>query len=354
MRWTLSLVFCSLVLVPLVLSASAGAVVAGDPIPGSKAPWFAATGICGGTLIAPDRVVTAAHCIDPIELEDLERVVVGGQARRGVRVAMPSTWATRRAGFALHDIAIVQLDRPVGARPAAVAAAGASTPAGGTILGRGQIHAPRPGKRAASGLFPLRRASLRTLGDAECARAWKRSRTKYRDRFAAATDVCAADPAGPPFSSVCAGDSGGPMITGTVARPVLLGVISWTGPRCGADRLPSVSVDARAFRGFLLDPSPRWAPVPSGYVRGMGEPRVGATLTCELPAWEVAPERVEIRWYRRVRSGDRFVLRRVAGGATYTARAADRGKLIDCKALGVNGGGRTLVPLAPGSAVRVA
>lgn len=239
------------------------------------------------------------------------------------------------------------------ARPAAVAA-GSVLPARVVILGRGQLHAPRPGRRAATGLFPLRRASLRTLGDAECGRAWKRSRTRYRARFAAATDVCATDPAGPPFSSVCAGDPGGPMITGRLARPVLLGVISWTGPRCGADRLPSVSVDARAFRDFLLDPSPRWAPVPSGPVRVTGEPRVGATLTCEPPAWELAPDRVAFRCYRRVRRGDRFVLRRVGGGATYTARVADRGRLIDCRALGVNAGGRTIVPLAPGSAVRIA
>jgi hypothetical protein len=337
----------------LVLAAPAGAVVGGDPFPPSKAPWFAATGICGGTLIAPDRVATAAHCLDPIDFADLESVKVGGQVRRGVRVALPSTWETRRAGFALHDIAIVQLDRPVkGVEPAVVAGAGSAVPERVTVVGRGQIHAPAPGRRAASGLFPIRRASLRSVGDADCNRRWKRSRTKYRDRYAAATDVCAIG-AGRPQASVCAGDSGGPLITGTLARPVLLGVISWTGPRCGADGLPSVAVDVRAFRDFLLDPTPAWAPVPSGPARVTGDPRVGATLTCELPAWDVAPARVEVRWVRRVRTGRRFRLVRVGKGTTYTARSADSGHLLDCEALGVGPGGRTLVPLAPGSAVRI-
>ena len=336
---------------------SAHAVVGGQRVAASSVPWFVGTGICGGTLIAPDRIATAAHCVDPIDMSDLATIRVGAETRRGVRVSLPPTWRTRRVGFALDDIAIVALDRPVTrVRPAAIAAPDAKTPKKVTIVGRGQIKAPPPGKTARSGLYPLRRATLRTVGDTSCARTWRRSNTKYRTRFEARSDLCATDADGArPRDSVCAGDSGGPMIGGTLQRPVLFGVISWTGPRCGADKLPSVAADTRYFHAFLTDPTPTWAPVAAGPVRVAGTPRVGGTLACVLPGFEQAPDQVEVRWLRRTTAADgTYKLVEVGRGLTYTAVAADANLLLDCEALASNAGGRTLVPLASGSAVRIA
>jgi len=173
-------------------------------------------------------VATAAHCFDPIDMADLATVRVGGEVRRGVHVALPATWETRSVGFAVDDVAIVALDRPVtSVRPASLPAQGARTPARVTVLGRGQIRAPRPGTTAAPGLFPLRRVTLSTIGDVRCSRTWRRSGTRYRTCFRASSDLCATDVDRlAPLDSVCACDSGGPMIGGTLARPVLLGIIS--------------------------------------------------------------------------------------------------------------------------------
>src|SRR6185503_1507578 len=57
----------------LLAAASAGAVIGGSPLAEAQVPWFANLG-CGGSLVAPDRILTAAHC-------------VGDQAPAGVTVA---------------------------------------------------------------------------------------------------------------------------------------------------------------------------------------------------------------------------------------------------------------------------
>lgn len=319
-------------LLTVLLAAPAHAVVNGQPLAPSKAPWFVPAGICGATLIAPDRLATAAHCVDPVDLADFERVKVGSETRRGVAIALPPTWRERSAGFARDDVAIIRLDRPVTAvKPVPLAT---STPAKVRILGQGKRAWDAP-----TGRTPLRQATLTTLSDGACGPKWKG--TKYAKRFEAASEVCAGGKA-----SVCAGDSGGPMIGGTLAAPVLVGIISWTGPRCGEDKLPSVSAEAAHYADFLLAAEPVWAPVAAGPTTIT---RAGDTLTCSA-TWTIAPDDVRFRWRRRERGKTTYEFTTVGSGATYRVTAKDRGALLDCGALGSNAGGRSE---APPSAVRV-
>jgi secreted trypsin-like serine protease len=330
----------------MILPVSAEAVIGGKSIRRSSAPWFAQVGICGGTLIAPDRVATAAHCVDPIDLGDFETVKVGTEIRRGVRVALPPTWREQRSGFAADDVAIVQLDRAITrARPVPLAGAGDRLPARLHVLGVGQTRVDGP-----TGATPLRRATLKTVSDADCQRRWKRSRAKLRNRFRAVSEVCAIDADGrAPLDSVCNGDSGGPIIAGTLKRPVLVGIISWAG-ECGADGLPTVGEETAHYRDFLSAPEPVWAPVPDGPTRATLS---GGTLTCELPAWSVAPEQVQVRWQRRTRRAGHYDLVTVSRDVTYVTTAKDRGKLLSCQALGSNAGGRTQTPPGRESMIRV-
>src|SRR5690349_5084771 len=60
----------------LIFTASAGAVVGGEQIAFSDAPWFASVASCGGTLVAPDRVLTAAHCFNGMSAADVTALAV--------------------------------------------------------------------------------------------------------------------------------------------------------------------------------------------------------------------------------------------------------------------------------------
>ncbi|MDA0173809.1 trypsin-like serine protease [Solirubrobacter taibaiensis] len=317
MLFRLTLLFTALLVAP------AHAVVNGQALKPSKAPWFVPAGICGATLIAPDRLATAAHCVDPVDLGDFETIKVGGETRRGVAVALPSTWREQSAGFARDDVAIIKLDRPVTrVQPVPLAT---SVPAKVRILGQGKRAWDAP-----TGRIGLRQATLTTIADRACGPRWKG--TKYAKRFEAASEVCAGGRA-----SVCAGDSGGPMIGGTLAKPVLVGIISWTGARCGEDKLPSVSAEASHYADFLLAPEPVWAPTPAGPTTIT---RSGDTLSCTA-TWTVAPDTVQFRWRRRQMGKTHYEFVTVARTATYTPTKPG---LYDCEALGSNAGGRATAP----------
>ena len=48
----------------LLFAVPANAVVGGEKVTMEDVPWFGFVGNCGGTLVKPDRMVTAAHCVE--------------------------------------------------------------------------------------------------------------------------------------------------------------------------------------------------------------------------------------------------------------------------------------------------
>ena len=237
-----------------VTAAPAQAVVGGEKITVSDVPWFAMVGGCGGTVVAPDRVVTAAHCVKHV---DISALTAGGQVRPVTGVA---TYSSRRNGRnQLDDIALVRLATPLdGVTPATLGGPRTGT---ARIIGTGFAFAPGTGHSEIEILKGggLRQATLRLISDASCGRAFRGYVPAWRERFNAPRMVCAIDPDGrQPLSSGCGGDSGGPLVAGPNTAPVLLGVVSWGGDRCGADHLPSVFADVARYRAFITDPAPKW------------------------------------------------------------------------------------------------
>ena len=314
----------------MLLAASAmaatpsAAVVGGERTSPQRYPWLALEGQCGATLVAPDRLVTAAHCVAGTPLRSMEWKLGG----RPVTISGVAAHPRFEAGEAPpYDVAIMLLAAPVDTKPVALARpplAGAK----GTVLGTG---APAP-KAVADNV--LRRAALTGMSDRACASWFRRhgGRT-YRRAFDADTMLCASAPK----RSACRGDSGGPwFVAGRLA-----GVVSW-GKDCKG---PSVFADPAALRSFIEDPAPLLKPV-SGDAppRIEGEAKVGATLRCVVPAWKRAPKRATVRWSSyRFPSGSRSAGR----GETLTVAAEEEGRLLSCSATGSNASGsETTLPSA--------
>ncbi|MFF3013952.1 S1 family peptidase [Streptomyces sp. NPDC057939] len=226
-------------------------VIGGKPVTSGDNPWVVALAsrdrfggtrdgqFCGGVVVAPTTVVTAAHCLGgqvlggPVESVADFRVITG---RTELRAADGREIAVRAArinpGYDpasnAGDLAVLELAEAVPADhvlPMAGAGDAAYEPGtGATVYGWGDTSGY--GDYA----YGLRAASVTVLDDDTCRRAYPGDRDgEYR----ADSMVCAGDADG--GKDACQGDSGGPL----VARGRLIGLVSW-GRGCGRADSPGV------------------------------------------------------------------------------------------------------------------
>jgi hypothetical protein len=331
-------------------AAPADAVVGGTEVAPETVPWFVSLGGCGGTLVAADRVLTAAHCVAGRSPADFARLMVGGVMRDATRVAMHPNWRHMNGtDNYLDDVALIELDAPVSGVP--LVAIGGPDVAEAQILGRGRRFAPGTGHGEAQALDPtLRAAPLHTIGDADCARRLEGYVGSTRERFHPRM-LCAIDADGrAPLYSGCNGDSGGPLWTGSASAPVQLGVVSWGGDRCGADHLPSVFADVARYRDFVGDPAPTWAPTRTGHgvTRISGSARAGRRLSCLLRGY--VPQRgarIDFAWKIVGLGRGGYSRPRVVGrGRTYRISPGDRRHRLACIVSASNAGGFVTVGAA--------
>lgn len=223
--------------------------------------------ICGGAVIAPEFIVTAAHCLDAIAVDQVGQVVsVGSNAAAGwkldvligtsdlkhskpehafsvSKIEVHDDYVRQAATKRGNDIALVRLGRawtgPVAALsldPAGdptvppgsgLYVAGFGLQKGSATGGGTEVYQSRDGQRLSAGSLRLKEVEVPLVSEEACAKRW-------RDRLISTGQLCAGYEAAGSRKDSCNGDSGGPINAyDDEGCPTQVGIVSWGAGDCG-------------------------------------------------------------------------------------------------------------------------
>lgn len=242
-------------------------IIGGTGASTQQEPWMVALGsrsvygdyrsgqFCGGTLVSPTKVVTAAHCLydestmRPANRPDL-RVIVGRSdlsTSAGSEVPVSQVWIDPDYSMRsnMWDVAVLTLAVPQPGRAVLpLVDQGATAPyqpgTAATVYGWGDTRG--------NGQYPMTLHSVQVpmIADSTCARDYPGGPD---GAFRASSMVCAGDQSRG-GRDACQGDSGGPL----VVAGRLVGLVSW-GTGCAEAGHPGVytrvAAMADAVRGQL-------------------------------------------------------------------------------------------------------
>jgi secreted trypsin-like serine protease len=275
------------VLLSLVPAAAARANVGGQVAPAEQWPWLAAIihtdadndflgQFCGGTVIAPRRVLTAAHCVSDESPSDVA-VLVGRtrlSARGGTKI--PVTGVHVYPGYAHDrtpglDAAVLTLSRDAGVPALALAAPGqdAAWATGTTawVAGWGALQGHDSPGHQVYYADRLREVALPIAGDDACENVYGGGNADlvYRPAWT----ICAGTGTGGTGS--CFGDSGGPLMVGGNGSWLQVGIVQG-GDSCASPGYYDLYARVDAIRAFALGPMRQ-------VTRQRHSRRVGSNLT---------------------------------------------------------------------------
>jgi trypsin len=231
----------------------ARAIVGGSAAGEGEYPFMAALvdgtdfQFCGGSVIAPLWVLTAAHCVADGSANDL--YVVTGRTDltdtgRGQKIKVSQVFVNPAYDGNGHDSALLKLSTATTAP--AIALAGAADDgyeAPGTTV-RVTGWGDQTNTLGFTATSQLRYVDLQVVSDSEC------GTTNFG--FDAPTGVCAAAL----LKDSCQGDSGGPLFADPTNRRVQIGIVSY-GTGCGLPEFPGVysEVNNPQIRGWITSVS---------------------------------------------------------------------------------------------------
>ncbi|MFP1682573.1 trypsin-like serine protease [Alloalcanivorax sp. C16-1] len=245
-------------------------IIGGEAAPAGEWPWMAQVdvafapgefGLCGGSHLAPNWVVTAGHCVTTdndqrVAAQSIE-VLLGsvfldrGTRYTGTALYVPDNFRRTQGREFDNDIALVRINGPaMGERPSLIGStqfqdlqsrSAAERDEALTALGWGVT---RPGGNTPAAR--LQEVQLDYVPTGTCLNQWGSG------NFNSATMVCADElnPLDGQQQDTCIGDSGGPLFIGRDSDPYVVGLTSYGQVNC-ADELPSVYTNLSSQIGFV-------------------------------------------------------------------------------------------------------
>ena len=231
---------------PAQASPSGGvtpSVVGGTNAALGEFPWMVRLSMgCGGAVVAPRVVLTAAHCVRPTGAYTGYTATIGR-----VQLSDTSTGQVIRSSYVYrspqypstdtYDWALVELQTATTAPSLALANQGDTSLHNGsfTIMGWGATYEGGPQSNR------LKKATVPFVSDATCDNAYP--------GLAPATEICAGFTQG--GVDTCQGDSGGPMVKRAATgewREV--GIVSY-GYGCARPNYPGVYGEVQSFSNAI-------------------------------------------------------------------------------------------------------